>query len=87
MIQENYFQMLVEGKVPVAIYLLSGIRLQGEIAFHDQYGLLLRGMSSQFVYKHAICSILPSRDVPAPDPAGGPERRPVTLSLPKPRLP
>jgi host factor-I protein len=63
MLQDQFLHALAEGRVPVTIYLMNGIRLQGEIESHDQYGLLLRGSSQQFVYKHAISTILPSRDV------------------------
>lgn len=49
--------------MPVTIYLVNGIRLVGEIESYDQYGLLIDGNSRQFVYKHAISTILPSRDV------------------------
>jgi host factor-I protein len=53
----------MQNHVPVAIYLVNGIRLQGEIQSYDQYGLLLRGNSQQFVYKHAISTVIPIRDV------------------------
>jgi host factor-I protein len=65
MLQDQFLRALAEGHVPVTIYLVNGIRLLGEIESHDQYGLLLRGASQQFVYKHAISTILPSSD-PAP---------------------
>jgi|SRR5277367_3771148 len=95
MLQDQFLQALVEGRVPVTIYLVNGIRLQGEIESHEQYGLLLRGISQQFVYKHAISTILPSRDVTSSDQASssdlsseGPavtERRATTLRPRKPR--
>jgi host factor-I protein len=89
MLQEDFLHALVEGRVPVTIYLVNGIRLQGEIESHEQYGLLLRGISQQFVYKHAISTILPSRDLGSSDrPAEGPavtERRATTLRPRKPR--
>jgi host factor-I protein len=100
MLQEEFLHALVAGRVPVTIYLVNGIRLQGEIESHEQYGLLLRGISQQFVYKHAISTILPSRDVAGPadrDVAGSsdrpveepaaPERRTTTLRPRKPRPP
>ena len=91
MLQEQFLHSLVEGRVPVTIYLVNGIRLQGEIESHEQYGLLLRGISQQFVYKHAISTILPSRDVAGSDQSGEgaavPERRASTLRPRKPRLP
>ena len=70
MLQEQFLNVLVEGRVPVTIYLVNGIRLQGEIESHEQYGLLLRGISQQFVYKHAISTILPTRDVVGSDQSG-----------------
>jgi host factor-I protein len=70
MLQEKFLQALVEGRVPVTIYLVNGIRLLGEIESHEQYGLLLRGMSQQFIYKHAISTILPSREVAHSDQPG-----------------
>jgi len=63
MLQDQFLNALAVGRVSVTIYLVNGIRLMGEIESYDQYGLLLRGSSQQFVYKHAISTILPSRDV------------------------
>jgi host factor-I protein len=62
MLQDQFLHALVEGRVPVKIYLVNGIRLVGEIDSYDQYGLMLRGSSQQFLFKHAISTILPSRD-------------------------
>lgn len=77
--EDEFLHALVEGRIPVAIYLKNGIRLLGEIESYESYGLLLRGISQQFVYKHAISTILPSRDVFGSDlPSEGPapmERR------------
>ncbi len=64
MLQDQFLSALTQGRVPVTIYLMNGIRLLGELEFYDQYGLLLRGNSQQFVYKHAIATVVPSRDVP-----------------------
>jgi host factor-I protein len=91
MLQEQFLNALVETRVPVTIYLVNGIRLQGEIDSHEPYGLLLRGISQQFVYKHAISTILPSRDVASSDQSGEgaavTERRATTLRPRKPRTP
>jgi host factor-I protein len=91
MLQEEFLQSLTEGRVPVTIYLVNGIRLQGEIESHDQYGLLLRGMSQQFIYKHAISTIVPSRDAATPERTDAApvvaERRVTTLRPRKPRAP
>jgi host factor-I protein len=94
MLQEQFLQSLTESRVPVAIYLVNGIRLVGEIGSYDQYGLMLRGSSQQFVFKGAISTIVPSRNpVDSTGPGGatavsGTERaRSATLRPRKPRAP
>ena len=71
MSEHEFLAALVVGRVPVAIYLKNGIRLQGEIESFESYGLLLRGIAYQFIYKHAISTILPSRDVSSSEPLSG----------------
>jgi host factor-I protein len=66
MLQEQFLHSLTEGRVPVAIYLVNGIRLLGEIESYDQYGLVLRGISQQFVFKRAISTIVPSHNAVDP---------------------
>jgi host factor-I protein len=50
-------------RVPVAIYLVNGIKLQGTVESFDQFVVLLRNQVSQMVYKHAISTVVPSRNV------------------------
>lgn len=50
-------------RVPVAIYLVNGIKLQGVIESFDQFVVLLRNQVSQMVYKHAISTVVPSRAI------------------------
>jgi host factor-I protein len=47
----------------VSIYLVNGIKLQGQIESFDQYVVLLRNTVTQMVYKHAISTIVPGRAV------------------------
>ena len=63
MLQDQFLNALTQGRVPVTVYLVNGIRLQGEIESYDQYGLMLRGSSQQLVYKHAISTVVPTLDV------------------------
>jgi len=56
---------MVQTRVPVTIYLMNGIRLLGVVESFDQYGLVLGGNSQQFVYKHAISTIVPTREIAA----------------------
>jgi host factor-I protein len=53
-------------RVPVSIYLVNGIKLQGTIESFDQFVVLLRNTVSQMVYKHAISTVVPARNVRVP---------------------
>ena len=55
--------LLRKEHVPVSIYLVNGIKLQGHIESFDQYVVLLRNTVTQMVYKHAISTVVPSRAV------------------------
>ena len=52
----------------MSIYLVNGIKLQGQIESFDQYVVLLRNTVTQMVYKHAISTIVPGRAVNFPSP-------------------
>lgn len=62
-LQEPFLNALRKEKVPVSIYLVNGIKLQGHIESFDQFVLLLRNSVSQMVYKHAISTIVPARNI------------------------
>ena len=62
-LQDPYLNTLRNERVPVSIYLVNGIKLQGQIESFDQFVLLLRNGVSQMVYKHAISTVVPSRNV------------------------
>jgi host factor-I protein len=62
-LQEPFLKTLAEEEVPVFIYLVNGIKLQGQIEAYDNDVVLLKNTSSQIVYKHAISTIVPSRQV------------------------
>ena len=66
-LQEPYLNQLRKEKVPVSVYLVSGIKLQGEIESFDQFSILLKNSVSQMVYKHAISTIQPDRNISHPD--------------------
>lgn len=63
LLQDPYLNALRKERVPVSVYLVNGIKLQGQIESFDQFVLLLRNNVSQMVYKHAISTIVPSRNV------------------------
>ncbi|MCX8745006.1 RNA chaperone Hfq [Snodgrassella sp. B3882] len=64
MLQDPFLNALRKEYVPVSIYLVNGIKLQGQVESFDQYVVLLRNTSvTQMVYKHAISTIVPARAV------------------------
>jgi host factor-I protein len=71
-LQDPYLNVLRKERVPVSIYLVNGIKLQGQIESFDQFVVLLKNTVSQMVYKHAISTVVPSRVVrmPMPDQEG-----------------
>lgn len=74
-LQEPFLNALRKERIPVSIYLVNGIKLQGQIESFDSFVVLLRNSVSQMVYKHAISTIVPSRAVriydASSDAAGG----------------
>jgi host factor-I protein len=65
-LQDPFLNALRKEKVPVSIYLVNGIKLQGQIDSFDQFVVLLRNSVSQMVYKHAISTVVPARNVRIP---------------------
>ena len=65
-LQEPYLNTLRKERVPVSIYLVNGIKLQGQIESFDQFVILLRNAVSQMVYKHAISTVVPTRNIRLP---------------------
>ncbi len=62
-LQDPFLNVLRREKVPVSIYLVSGIKLQGQIESFDSFVILLKNTVSQMIYKHAISTIVPARNV------------------------
>jgi host factor-I protein len=65
-LQEPYLNSLRKERIPVSVYLVNGIKLQGQIESFDQFVILLRNSVSQMVYKHAVSTVVPSRNVKLP---------------------
>ncbi|ASK78259.1 RNA chaperone Hfq [Paraphotobacterium marinum] len=63
-LQDPYLNALRKERIPVSIFLVNGIKLQGQIESFDQFVILLRNTVNQMVYKHAISTVVPSRAVP-----------------------
>lgn len=65
-LQDPFLNALRKEKIPVSIYLVNGIKLQGMVEAFDQFVVVLKNSVSQMVYKHAISTIVPSRHVKVP---------------------
>ena len=70
-LQDPFLNALRKEKVPVSIYLVNGIKLQGQVESFDQFVVLLKNTVSQMVYKHAISTVVPARNVRMGGAAGG----------------
>ena len=62
-LQDPFLNALRKERVPVSIFLVNGIKLQGQIESFDQFVVLLKNTVSQMVYKHAISTVVPSRNI------------------------
>ena len=65
-LQDRFLNALRKDRVPVSVYLVNGIKLQGEIDSFDQYVVMLRNSVSQMIYKHAISTVVPVHNVQVP---------------------
>ena len=64
-LQDHFLNSVRRAKLPVTIFLVKGVKLQGVITWFDNFSLLLRREgSSQLVYKHAISTIMPAEPPP-----------------------
>lgn len=76
-LQDPFLNALRKERIPVSIYLVNGIKLQGQVESFDQFVILLKNNVNQMVYKHAISTVVPTKavslsddDAPASDVAG-----------------
>lgn len=69
-LQDAFLNSVRKSKMPLTIFLVNGVKLQGVVTWFDSFCVLLRrDGSSQLVYKHAISTIMPSGTVLLNDPA------------------
>ena len=62
-LQDSFLNALRKEHTPVSIFLVNGIKLQGRVDSFDQYVVMLKNTVNQMVYKHAISTIVPSKNV------------------------
>ena len=62
-LQDPFLNILRREKITVSVFLVNGIKLQGLIESFDQYVILLKSNVVQLVYKHAISTIVPVKNI------------------------
>ena len=68
-LQDVFLNHIRKNKIPVTVFLVNGVKLQGIISWFDNFSVLLRRDShSQLVYKHAISTVMPAGPIQLFDP-------------------
>ena len=63
-LQDTFLNHVRKTKIPITVFLINGVKLQGIITWFDSFCVLLRREGqSQLVYKHAISTIMPCQDI------------------------
>ena len=62
-LQDSFLTQIIKDNISVSIYLLNGIKLQGQIKSFDQYVIVLSGTTPQLIYKHSVSTIVPSQEI------------------------
>ncbi|MBO0750239.1 MAG: RNA chaperone Hfq [Porphyrobacter sp.] len=71
-LQDVFLNYLRREKLPVTMFLVKGVKLQGIVTWFDNFSILLRrDGQSQLVYKHAISTVMPGQPVDAAQFGGG----------------
>ncbi|MDA0654556.1 MAG: RNA chaperone Hfq [Proteobacteria bacterium] len=71
-LQDVFLNHVRKSKVPVTVFLVNGVKLQGVITWFDNFSILLRREGhSQLVYKHAVSTVMPGQPVQLFDPDSG----------------
>ena len=71
-LQDTFLNHVRKNKIPLTIFLVNGVKLQGIITWFDNFCIFLRrDRHSQLVYKHAISTVMPSAPIQLFEPADG----------------
>jgi len=62
-LQDSYLNQLRKDKTPVVVYLTNGVRLRGTIKSFDNFVILLEESTQSLIYKHAVSTIVPERNI------------------------
>jgi host factor-I protein len=71
-LQDMFLNQVRKENIPVTVYLAGGVQVQGLVRGFDAFTVLIEsaGKPTQLVYKHAMSSIVPSKELPAYKPGG-----------------
>jgi host factor-I protein len=73
-LQDQFLNLLRKNKVPVTMFLVKGVKLQGIVTWFDNFSILLRrDGQTQLIYKHAVSTIMPGQPIDVRLFAGGAE--------------
>lgn len=61
--QDSFLNQLRKDKIPVIIFLTNGVRLKGFVKAFDNFVILVKDVSQQLIYKHAVSTIVPEKDI------------------------
>lgn len=87
--QDRFLRQMIDEHRKVAVFLASGIKLEGEIVSYDQYVILMKGTATDNVYKHAVSTIQPLEDgsqKPRAKPRTGTPGTPTIIRRSRPKL-
>ncbi len=62
-LQDPFLNALRKDRIPVSVFLMNGIKLQGTVESFDQFVIVLNNTTNQLVYKHAISTVMPSMPI------------------------
>jgi len=62
-LQDLFLNQLRKDRIPVVMFLTNGVRLKGIIKGFDNFVVLLKDVTDQLIYKHAISTIVPEKNV------------------------
>ena len=65
-LQDQFLNLARKNKIPITMFLVKGVKLQGIVTWFDNFSILLRrDGQTQLVYKHAVSTIMPSQPIDA----------------------
>ncbi len=60
-LQDSFLEHLHQEQCPVSIFLMSGIKLHGTVEEYDEHVIMLKGVITQMIFKHAISTVVPGK--------------------------